>query len=121
MHLLHSQRTDGGDKAGLVGMSLTERKAPTRTAREISADLARIRGSLDWAVVRAYWNIMDGRSQPYRVVLPPACVTVGWQLCRVGRALVVPGWLCTAQPASTASPHSGQRNGLRLALDRKKA
>ena len=37
VHLLHSQRTDGGDKAGLVGLSLTERKAPTRTAREISA------------------------------------------------------------------------------------
>jgi len=39
VHLLHSQRTDGGDKAGLVGLSLTERKAPTRTAREISADM----------------------------------------------------------------------------------
>ena len=37
MHLLHSQRTDGGDKAGLVGLPLTERKAPTKTAREISA------------------------------------------------------------------------------------
>ena len=37
MHLLHSQRTDGGDKAGLVGLSLTERKAPTRTAHEIRA------------------------------------------------------------------------------------
>ena len=39
MHLLHWQQTDGGDKAGLVGLPLTERKAPTRTAREISADL----------------------------------------------------------------------------------
>ena len=39
MHLLHSQRTDGGDKAGLVGLPLIERKAPTRTAREISADM----------------------------------------------------------------------------------
>ena len=37
VYLLHSQRTDGGDKAGLVGLSLTERKAPMRTAREISA------------------------------------------------------------------------------------
>ena len=46
---------------------------------------------------------------------------VPWQLCRVGRALVLPCWLCTAQSAWTASPHSGQRNGLRLALDRKKA
>jgi len=49
------------------------------------------------------------------------CVAAGWQLSRVGRALVFPGWLGTAQSASTASPHSGQRNGLRLALDRKKA
>jgi hypothetical protein len=44
--LLHSQRTDGGDEAGFVGLSLTERKAPTRTAREISADLHGS-GSLD--------------------------------------------------------------------------
>jgi hypothetical protein len=34
VRLLHSQRIGGGDKAGLVGLSLTERKAPTRTARE---------------------------------------------------------------------------------------
>jgi hypothetical protein len=39
----------------------------------------------------------------------------------VGRALVLPGWLCTAQSAWTAAPHSGQRNGLLLALDRKNA
>jgi hypothetical protein len=43
VHLLHSQRTDGGDKAGLAGLSLTERKAPTRTAHEISADMPRWR------------------------------------------------------------------------------
>jgi hypothetical protein len=43
VHLLHSQRTDGGDKAGLVGLSLTERKAPTKTAREISADMDGLR------------------------------------------------------------------------------
>jgi hypothetical protein len=64
---------------------------------------------------------MDGRSQPYRVVMPPA-VSLWAGSCAGSDA----NWcshvgLCTAQSASTASPHSGQRNGLRLALDRKKA
>lgn len=36
-----------------------------------SADLARNGRSADWAVVRPYRNIMDGSSQPYRVVMPP--------------------------------------------------
>jgi hypothetical protein len=42
-----------------------------RASAQRAADLARIRGSSDGAVVRAYRNIMDGSSQPYRVVMPP--------------------------------------------------
>src|ERR1022692_4693765 len=43
----------------------------TQGGLQITADLARLRGSSDWAVVRPYRDVMDGSSQPYRVVMPP--------------------------------------------------
>jgi hypothetical protein len=60
-------------------------------------------------------------SQPYRVVMPRVVSVSAGSGAGSDGALVLSDWLCTAQSASTASPHSGQRNGLRLALDRKKA
>jgi uncharacterized membrane protein YdfJ with MMPL/SSD domain len=55
-----------------------------------------------------------------RGVLMPAAMALLGERC-----WYLPRWLAwlagTPQPASTASPHSGQRNGLRLALDRKTA
>ena len=58
-------------RAEADGKPVTESKPASCASAQRAADLARIRGSSDGAVVRAYRNIMDGSSQPYRVVMPP--------------------------------------------------